>query len=120
MFRFIVTIVIVLIVATVAYRQYLRSNCVYWETAIPFVDAAYVKRCLESGSDIEARSEGGWTPLHVAAQLGTSETIIALIKAGVDITARDRANKLPWHYAEQNDKIKGTDAYWRLREAQFR
>ena len=34
-------------------------------------------------SDVNARDEEGWTPLHAAAEFGTPENIQALIDAGL-------------------------------------
>lgn len=33
--------------------------------------------------------------------------------------ARDNDGELPVDYAEDNEKITGTDAYWKLNEARF-
>ncbi|MBC6403090.1 MAG: ankyrin repeat domain-containing protein [Hyphomonadaceae bacterium] len=40
------------------------------------------------GAAVAKARTGGWTPLHFAARYGTTETVVALIKAGADIEAR--------------------------------
>ena len=69
---------------------------------------------------MEARTEDGMTPLHLAAILNSDPTIITiLLDAGADAAARDRKGKTPWGYAKDNESLRGTDAYWRLNEARF-
>ena len=46
-------------------------------------NAGAVKVLLEAGADLEARAEGGNTPLHMAALGETAETVTALLEAGV-------------------------------------
>ena len=41
------------------------------------------------------------------------------LQAGADPNARDNDGKLPFYYAEDNDQLKGTDAYWKLNDARF-
>jgi len=42
---------------------------------------------IEQGSDINAASSEGWTPLHYAAHSGDVETTELLLSKGADITA---------------------------------
>ena len=76
-------------------------------------------RCLQAGADPNTRDESGSTLLHEAAMSGTAETVTALLEAGADPNARDNDGKLPFYYAEDNDQLKGTDAYWKLNDARF-
>ena len=41
----------------------------------------------------------GWTPLHLVAEKGHTETALALIKAGADINAKENIGGTPLHYA---------------------
>ena len=77
-----------------------------------------VTALLEAGANLEARGEGQ-TPLHWAAMFGTGEAVTALLEAGADPNARDNDGKLPFDYAEDNEQLKGTDAYWKLNDARF-
>ena len=49
----------------------------------------------------------------------TGETGTALLEAGADPNARDNDGKRPFVYAEDNEQLKGTDAYWKLNDARF-
>ena len=54
---------------------------------------------LDAGADVMARTEDGWTPLHVAARRGTPENIEVLLAAGADVMARDEDGNTPLHSA---------------------
>ena len=59
-------------------------------------------------------------PLHVAAAKSDSPAVVkALIDAGANIEPRDESGRTPWDFAQHNGALKGTDVYWRLREAQY-
>ena len=82
---------------------------------------------LSAGANLEARDEDGNTSLHLAAQY-VNEYVIgnhagaaieALLDAGADATARNAAGQTPWDLAEDNEALKGADAYWRLNDARF-
>ena len=81
--------------------------------------AGAVTVLTRAGADLEARAEGGNTPLHMAALGGNAETVTALLEAGADPKARDNSDELPFDYARDNEKLQGTDAYWKLNEARF-
>ena len=81
---------------------------------------AIIAALLDAGADLKARDKVGWTPLHWAAVSNESPAIIAaLLDAGADPKARDMVGKTPWDYAKTQKWLKGSDAYWRLNEAQF-
>ena len=76
--------------------------------------------CLQSGADPKARDEGGRTPLHRAAEEGESPAIItALLDAGADLKARDSLGETPFDRVKDRKPLKGSDAYYRLSEAQY-
>ena len=80
-----------------------------------------VATLLEAGASLEARAEGGWTPLHAAATLSKTSTVVAtLLEAGADPAAEDADGNTPWELIEDDSPLKGTDLYWQLNEARFR
>ena len=81
--------------------------------------AEVVTALLEAGANLEARDESGKTPLHPAALGGTAEAVMALLGAGADPKVRNNSDELPFDYARDNEKLQGTDAYWKLNEARF-
>ena len=81
--------------------------------------AEVVTALLGAGANLEARDESGNTPLHLAALDGTAEAVMALLGAGADPKVRNNSDELPFDYARDNEKLQGTDAYWKLNEARF-
>ena len=82
--------------------------------------AADMTDCLQSGADPKARDEGGRTPLHRAAESNENPAVIeALLDAGADLKARDRLGVTPWDRVKGRKPLKGSDAYYRLSEAQY-
>lgn len=77
---------------------------------------------LAAGANPNARGKvGGWTPLHfAAAESETPAVVKALLAAGADPAAKDKEGKTPWHYAQKNAALKGTEVYWRLNDGRFR
>ena len=82
-----------------------------------FIDA--ITTLLEAGADPNARDKYDYAPLHWAAIDGHAKVVEALLKAGADPMARNTFGKLPFDYAKDNDRLKGTDVYWKLHEARF-
>jgi hypothetical protein len=73
---------------------------------------------LNAGADLGARSQGGVTVLMWAAVYTENPEIISLLlKAGSDAKARNDAGKTAIEGAQQNTRLKGTDAYRQLQEA---
>jgi len=58
----------------------------FWQAAA----AAEVTRCLAAGADSNARSEEGWTPLHLAAGYGSAGAVAVLLGGGADPNARSK------------------------------
>ena len=82
--------------------------------------ASEVKAALSAGADPSARDEDDNTPLHVAVNSNSNPSVItALIEGGADPGARDDAGKTPFDYAEENEDLKVTEAYWLLNEGRF-
>ena len=65
------------------------------------------------------RGESDLTPLRYAAIFGTPEAVIALLNARADVNAEGEWGRTPWDLANDNIKLKGTDAYWALNDARF-
>jgi len=71
--------------------------------AIDSEDIEKVKKCIESGADVNM-TNSSLTPLHVALTNGTSKEIIELLIAkGADIHARNSKQSTPLHMACMND-----------------
>ena len=92
----------------------------WWKTAT----TADVQAELAAGADAMARNKDGGTPLHSAAKskclLGCKPGVIqALLTAGADSKAKNKNDEMPWDLAQENEKLKGTKAYWALNDAQY-
>ena len=98
-----------------------QVDCADWNTAAFFeaAEVSDVNRCLQAGVDRNAPDAGAFTPLHSAATVGTAEVVTALLEAGAEPKARNRGGALPFDWAETNEQLKGTDAYWKLNDARF-
>ncbi|KAL8952976.1 MAG: hypothetical protein Q9222_001152 [Ikaeria aurantiellina] len=59
---------------------------------------ALIKLLLENGADVHAKSDGGWTPLHNAAEKGFSDVASILLewKAAVNATTSSGMTALHW------------------------
>ncbi len=75
---------------------------------------------LSAGADVNARDKDGQTALHAVARRGKPKSITALLEAGASGSVKDVAGKTAFDYAEGNDRVKGTDAYWALNDAQYK
>ena len=77
---------------------------------------AVIEALLEAGANLEARDElFGRTPLHSAAGFNKNPAVVkALLEAGADVNARNENGATPWDLAQENEALKGSDAYLRL------
>ena len=49
-----------------------------------------VKQHLAAGTDVNAKDDNGWTPLHLAAENGRKEIAELLISKSADVNAKDK------------------------------
>ena len=83
------------------------TSCANWNTLIFFQDAAAadVERCISGGADPEARDFDGRTPLHRAAWISsTASIILLLLDAGADLETSDNNGWTALHYAGLSGK----------------
>ena len=84
-----------LLVATTALANPLLSPD-FWATATP----ESLRQAVRGGADLNARSQTGLTPLHVAAANNTNPEIIrTLVELGADLNARAQRGETPLHVA---------------------
>ena len=81
--------------------------------------AENIQALLTADADVMARDVSGSTPLHWAALHDAPASIQALLATGADAKAKDKDGETPWALAQENEKLKGTKAYWALNDAQY-
>lgn len=59
-----------------------------------------VKQFLGNGTNVNAKDENGYTPLHAASEYGRLELIEYLVEQGADVNIRDNDGDTPLHAAE--------------------
>ena len=87
---------------TPAHATTAHVSCTDWNTKEFFENATaiHVSRCLSVGANLEARTERGLTPLHMAAKYSTAPSVIAvLLDAGANLEARTVGGSTPLHLA---------------------
>jgi len=78
------------------------NECEGWNTDGFFkaVSANDVTSCLSAGADVNARTESGYTPLHMAAAFNDNPAVLeVLLAAGADVNARTESGWTPLHMA---------------------
>ena len=60
-----------------------------------------VKQHLAAGTNVNAKLQGGWTPLHLAVQEGHMEVVELLIANGADVNAKSDDGRTPLDWAEE-------------------
>lgn len=72
---------------------------------------------LDAGADIEAVTEFGSTPLHLATKHSKiPEMISLLLDRGANSNAKNGHGETPFELAKENEYLKGSNAYWQLNE----
>ena len=67
-----------------------------------------VKQHLAAGTDVNAKEDGGWAPLHYAAGEGHKEIAELLIDKGADVNTKDDTGRTPLHwvaFARKNEIV---------------
>lgn len=62
-----------------------------------------VELLLKAGADVDARSHGGFTALHIAAANGTPTMVESLLRAGAEAGAKTEGGKTPMDFAVDGD-----------------
>ena len=80
------------------------THCRNWNTPVfaRMASASAVTDCIESGSDLHATDDDGYTPLHHAALQGDAGSLTLLVEAGADVNVRSGQGQTPLHYAATN------------------
>ena len=80
---------------------------------------AIITVLIDAGADVDAREDVySWTSLHLAAWANGNPAIVeALLDAGADATVRGQEGNTSWDLAQENEALRGTDAYRRLNDA---
>jgi ankyrin repeat protein len=65
-----------------------------WQTTRNQINAI-----LDKGANVNARTDKGMTPLHIACDRGDLSMIMALLDRGADVNARNNVQRTPLHYA---------------------
>ena len=100
--NFLRTLCVIFFAAIIGGGAFANSHLPPLHQAAENGDIAEVKRLIDDGADIHAKTIFGRMPLHYAAQEGQTETALALIKAGADIHAKTKLSGLmPLHVAAQ-------------------
>ena len=79
-----------------------------------------VKALLGAGANIEAWTKDGWTPLQYAARYSNSVDVVkAFLAAGANPKGNRPNTPEPVDLIQQNDALRGSDAYWLFLEKSF-
>ena len=84
------------------------------------IKAEYIRVLISEGADVNARNTNSLTPLMIAAGgSSTPEIVQLLLEKGADALAKDEEGKKAIDHAQENEKLKGTPAYWKLHKKSF-
>ena len=94
----------VAVVAAYGQTGWAAADCTNWNTEAFFKSAgsAHVRTCVASGASLERRDRSGRTPLHVAAEFGNAEQVVAILELGAGIGSKDENGATPLHSAARN------------------
>ncbi|KAH8779434.1 ankyrin repeat-containing domain protein [Hyaloscypha sp. PMI_1271] len=71
-----------------------------WTAVHSAADAGDIETLLvEHGADVNAKTPGGWTPLHFAAKYGREDLVNIFLMAGADATMRATSGLTAYDYA---------------------
>jgi ankyrin repeat protein len=79
-------------------RDELKAAESIWN-AIEVGSIEAVKQHLAAGADVNAKDEGGYTPLYAVAGGGHKEIAVLLIANGADVNAKNKYGETPLHCA---------------------
>ena len=65
----------------------------------PYLGALFVRELVEAGARVDAKTENGETPLHLAARVGSNLAGAALIEAGAGVNKKTENGETPLHLA---------------------
>ncbi len=83
----------------------IRRNGGWTLLHLSFDSRELVEYLIENGADIEARSDGGWTPLHSQAYGGHKDGVEVLLAHGADIEAKHAYDMTPLINSIRWDRI---------------
>jgi ankyrin repeat protein len=63
---------------------------------------------IESGADVNATNDYGWTPLHYAAAPEDESVALLLMQNGADVNAVNTDGNTPLHFAAEYGKLQMT------------
>jgi ankyrin repeat protein len=84
-------------------------------------DSKIISALIKAGANLNNWREPktGKTSLMIFASDCTPEILTLLLDAGADAKAQDNQGKRAIDYAAKNEKLKGTDVYWRLNDLSY-
>ena len=83
------------------------SDCDAWMSIGFFASASpqEVTACLERGADVNARSQSGWTPFHLAAGFNPDPRVLTVLAAaGADTDSTAESGMRPLHTAARHNR----------------
>ncbi len=88
-----------------------------WNNQNPEVLEVLVK----AGAEVNAQDTDGVTPLMKASSYNQKPKILeVLLNAGANVRIKDKNGKTVWDYLQENEKLKGTEVYWKINDARFK